>query len=349
MPADDHDPVASLAAARRTTAPRDRRALRPGRATRGRAASRSPSSRGRRGGGACDDDRLRRRDVQDAAEARAGRDAASSSVRLAGCIPRRRMSSRERRHRQLLRDLRLAHERARAAAADEVALAHELVERRAHGQPRDAEVGARAAARTGSRRRRRAARSARAPGRGSRAASSLAAAISRAGAARRLGRRRQQRLAAVSDRRSGSRDGIDARARAARRRGARARGSTRAVKSARRLGQQRRLVRGRSTSAVIGGASTVKNTCASEPSSSSTSTSTVDRRRARRANAASSKPPAGCRATTRSRPGWPAGARSSGTRKPPNDDPVAVDRRLDEVHRRRADERRDEEVRAARA
>jgi hypothetical protein len=46
----------------------------------------------------------------------------------------------ERRHRQLLRDLRLADERAGAAAADDVALALEVVERRAHGQSRHAKV-----------------------------------------------------------------------------------------------------------------------------------------------------------------------------------------------------------------
>ena len=53
----------------------------------------------------------------------------------------------ERGHRQLLGDLRLADERARAAAADEVALAGELVQRGAHGQPRDAEIGAQLALR----------------------------------------------------------------------------------------------------------------------------------------------------------------------------------------------------------
>jgi hypothetical protein len=41
----------------------------------------------------------------------------------------------ERRHRELLRDLRLAHEGARTAAADEVALPHEAVERGADGEP----------------------------------------------------------------------------------------------------------------------------------------------------------------------------------------------------------------------
>jgi hypothetical protein len=43
-------------------------------------------------------------------------------------------------HRQLLRDLRLADEGAAATAADEIALARKLVDRRPHGEPRDAEV-----------------------------------------------------------------------------------------------------------------------------------------------------------------------------------------------------------------
>src|SRR5262249_551746 len=48
----------------------------------------------------------------------------------------------ERRHRQLLLDLRLADERAAAAPPDEVALADEVVERCPDGQPRDAELRA---------------------------------------------------------------------------------------------------------------------------------------------------------------------------------------------------------------
>ena len=46
----------------------------------------------------------------------------------------------ERRHRQLLRDLRLAHERSASVTTDEEPLAHELVERGAHREARDAEV-----------------------------------------------------------------------------------------------------------------------------------------------------------------------------------------------------------------
>ena len=63
-----------------------------------------------------------------------------SSVRLPGCEAARAHVVAERRDVDALRDLRLGDERAGAAPADEVALAHELVERRAHGQPRDAEV-----------------------------------------------------------------------------------------------------------------------------------------------------------------------------------------------------------------
>src|SRR5262245_1537855 len=48
----------------------------------------------------------------------------------------------ERGHRQLLGELRVLDIRAAAAPADEVALAGELVEGSADGQPRDAEIGA---------------------------------------------------------------------------------------------------------------------------------------------------------------------------------------------------------------
>src|SRR3954469_157328 len=54
---------------------------------------------------------------------------------------------RERRQRQLLRDLRLADERARAAPTYEMTLAHELVERCTDRQARDSEVGAQLALR----------------------------------------------------------------------------------------------------------------------------------------------------------------------------------------------------------
>ena len=176
--ADDLDPVAVARAGRRTSSPRDRARSARGRAPRGTCSSStaigSPSARRRR---LTDEHGLGRRDVQDAAEPRARRDrpeleraAARREAALAHVVA-------ERGDRHPLRDLRLGDERARAAAARQVALAHELVERRAHGQPRDAEVDARAAARTGSRRRPRAPRSARAPARGSRAASSSASPL----------------------------------------------------------------------------------------------------------------------------------------------------------------------------
>ena len=71
---------------------------------------------------------------------------------------------RERGHRQLLRDLRLADERARAAPAHEKALADEVVQRRAHREPRDAEIGAQLALRRDRLADVEAARSGRAPG-----------------------------------------------------------------------------------------------------------------------------------------------------------------------------------------
>src|SRR5262249_46282465 len=48
----------------------------------------------------------------------------------------------ERRHRQLLRDLRLADERAGSPPPDEEAVSHEVVERRSQRQPRDSQVDA---------------------------------------------------------------------------------------------------------------------------------------------------------------------------------------------------------------
>ena len=86
--------------------------------------------------------RLGRRDVQDAAEPRAGRDRPELERAAARREPALAHVVAERGDRHPLRDLRLGDERARAAAAREVALADELVERRADGQPRDAEVDA---------------------------------------------------------------------------------------------------------------------------------------------------------------------------------------------------------------
>jgi hypothetical protein len=89
-----------------------------------------------------DQHRLRRRDVEAAAEVRAGELRVERERPRAGAHPPLAHVLAERRHRQLLGDLRLAHERPGAAAPDEVALSDELVEGGAHGQPRDAEVGA---------------------------------------------------------------------------------------------------------------------------------------------------------------------------------------------------------------
>ncbi len=74
-------------------------------------------------------------------------------MRLAGRMPAPAHVLGEGGHGQLLRDLRLAHERAGAAPAHEVALPDELVQRRPHGQPRDAEIDAQLALRAGSPRR----------------------------------------------------------------------------------------------------------------------------------------------------------------------------------------------------
>ncbi len=99
-------------------------------------------------------------------------------------------------------------------------------------------------------------------------------------------------------------------------------------------------------STVTGAASTSKNTKTSEPSSSSTMHPHVDLRQARRRERRSPRrPPAGCR---RSR--WPTAAkrgrrsRSSRDREAAEPDRVTADVGLDEVHRRRADERGDEDV-----
>src|SRR5919198_1992394 len=87
-----------------------------------------------------DDDRLRRRDVQEPAEARAR----GYDFQLEGARRGRHAAAahvvREGRQRQLLGDLRLADEGAGAAPPHEVALADELVEGGADGQARDAEV-----------------------------------------------------------------------------------------------------------------------------------------------------------------------------------------------------------------
>ena len=63
-----------------------------------------------------------------------------SSVRLPGVSPRVAHVVAERRDVDALGDLRLGDERAGTAPAHEIPLAHELVERGAHGEARDAEI-----------------------------------------------------------------------------------------------------------------------------------------------------------------------------------------------------------------
>ena len=86
------------------------------------------------------DDWLGRRDVEDAAQPGAGGDLAQVERTATGRKAPRAHVVAERRDVDALRDLRLGDERTGTAPAHEVSLAHELVERRAHGQPGDAEV-----------------------------------------------------------------------------------------------------------------------------------------------------------------------------------------------------------------
>src|SRR4051794_36088351 len=89
-----------------------------------------------------DHDRLGWGDVQETAEPRAGRDDLEPERPAPGLHAAPAHVLGERGHGQLLRDLGLADERARAAASHEVALAGELVQGGAHRQARDAQVGA---------------------------------------------------------------------------------------------------------------------------------------------------------------------------------------------------------------
>ena len=284
------------------------------------------------------DDRLGRRDVEDPAEARAGRH--HGEARGCGC----RASARGARMSSLNEEMSMpfatfgsATNVPDATPAHEVALAHELFERGAHRQPRDAEVEAELPLGGDRVADARARRSAPAPcSRVSRclvtmrhASSGTPSAASRAPVSRveeMEPRGRRPRARRSSPTRAVVR-GVDPR-------------------REQRLAwpANRRPTADSSTSAVIGGASTVKKMWASEPSSSSTSTRTRDRRQARRERRVVEAPRAGCPSTTRSRP--PAGGArrraARGTARSAR--VVALDRRLDQVHRRRADERGDEEV-----
>ena len=90
----------------------------------------------------CDEDGLRRRDVEKPSETRAclhGPEIERLALRSQPAAPH---VVCERRHGELLGDLRLAHERAGAVSADQVALPDEIVEGGAHREPGNAEVRA---------------------------------------------------------------------------------------------------------------------------------------------------------------------------------------------------------------
>ena len=86
-----------------------------------------------------DDDRRRRRYVQELAQPSAGADHAEVERPARGNHPAAAHVLRERRNRQLLRDLRLTDERAAALPPDEVAVADEPVERGPERRTRDTE------------------------------------------------------------------------------------------------------------------------------------------------------------------------------------------------------------------
>ena len=124
--------------------------------------------------------------------------------------------------------------------------------------------------------------------------------------------------------------------------------STRAVKSAPAGAAGCPRPSASSTSAVIGGASTVEEDVRVGAELLQHLDCDLDRREARvrrrrpRSSRAGSRGRRGRRPAGRGRP-------ASGSAELAEPDDVAVDRRLDEVHRRRADEAGDEEVRAARS
>ena len=91
--------------------------------------------------------RLGRGYMEKTPEARAGRDDPKVECFALGPQSATAHVVGERRHRQLLRDLRLADERTRAVPPDEVPLAYEVVEGSPNGQSRDAEVRAQLALR----------------------------------------------------------------------------------------------------------------------------------------------------------------------------------------------------------
>jgi hypothetical protein len=86
------------------------------------------------------EDAFGRRDVEGAADLGPGVDIVEPDRPAVGNHSAPAHVLAEGRQRQLLRDLRLADERAAAVPPDEVALAHEVVEGSAQGQARDAEL-----------------------------------------------------------------------------------------------------------------------------------------------------------------------------------------------------------------
>ena len=87
------------------------------------------------------EDLLGRRNLQETAQTGTGEGRGHRQRTAPGHHPAPPHVLAERGHRQLLGDLRLLDVGAAAAPAHEVALAREVVERRADGQPGDAEVG----------------------------------------------------------------------------------------------------------------------------------------------------------------------------------------------------------------
>src|SRR5580765_2689918 len=257
-----------------------------------------------------DDDRLRRRDVQEAPEPCAGRDDLEPE-RLA---PRVHAATahvlREGGHGQLLGDLRLAYERSRAATANEVALARELVQRGSHRQPRDTEVDAELALRRDRLTDAEAVDQVEDPVAGLGLLGHVAT-----GARRGSGAVSGSSVLPLSGSKKCSRAGSSASSSGSPT-WTLARGSTRALNSA--LDSATSVVSSRPlTSVATASASIWKKTCASEPSSSTTSGTTVNVGAPGAAKATA--PNASGRTPTMAFRCPPGGRRapSSGIRKPP--------------------------------
>ena len=315
--------------------------MRPGHERlRGRAGARSPSARRPRAAAAS-----RRRPAPTARRGGCGRAArrrarrAARASAIAGVSPRWRMSSENELIVSSFATFGSATNVPDAAAAQQVPLADELVERGAHREPRDAEVDRELPLGRDRVARRRASRSGRARARASRAASSQRSRQ------RRLGRRRRRasraglrrRRTGTATRRPRARAGPPTRAAGAR---VDARGEERAVRARaarsspgglEHLGGDRRRVHAEEHVRV--GAELLEHLDADRRS-------TAGRARRRASSKLSGRIPRISSRPGRDRP--PAGRERDAVLA--EHDGVAVDRGLDEVHRRRADERGDEEV-----